>query len=154
MTCMCSNEAERANLDIYDDFKLKKNIWYPWFINKYFSFVRIILHGGVIIWPSFSRLIFLSIIRTNPPLEHKSPEICRFIKSVATMLSEIQVHRNDEKAGQLLITAMITMLGPYSCTRYDISWAADWSRWPKPTIYRILYENTGQNYSQQWELIY
>ena len=26
MTCMSSNEAERANLDIYDDFKLKKKI--------------------------------------------------------------------------------------------------------------------------------
>ena len=33
---------------------------------------------------------------------------------------------NVEKTGRLLITAMITMLGPYSRTRYDIS--ADWSR--------------------------
>ena len=28
------------NKDIYDDFKLKKTLWYSWFKYKYFSFVR------------------------------------------------------------------------------------------------------------------
>ena len=32
-----SNESERANSDIYDDFKLKKNLWSPWFMHIYFS---------------------------------------------------------------------------------------------------------------------
>ena len=26
---------------IYDDFKFKKNIWSPWFIQKYFSALRV-----------------------------------------------------------------------------------------------------------------
>ena len=29
-----SNEADRANSVIYDDFKLKKNLWSPWFIHN------------------------------------------------------------------------------------------------------------------------
>ena len=32
---MYSNEAEKTNLDIYDDFKLRKNLWSPWFVQKY-----------------------------------------------------------------------------------------------------------------------
>ena len=27
-----SNESERANKNIYDDFELNKTIWSPWFI--------------------------------------------------------------------------------------------------------------------------
>ena len=29
---MYSNEAERANQDIYDDFKLRGTLWSPWFM--------------------------------------------------------------------------------------------------------------------------
>ena len=29
-----SNESERANLDIYDDLKLKKTLWSPWFMKN------------------------------------------------------------------------------------------------------------------------
>ena len=29
-----TNEAERADWDIYDDFKLKKKLWSPWFMPK------------------------------------------------------------------------------------------------------------------------
>ena len=36
-----SNEAERANKDIYDDSKMKKTLWSSWFIQKYFSIVRV-----------------------------------------------------------------------------------------------------------------
>ena len=32
---------ERVNWDIYDDFKFKKQLWSPWFIQKYFSVVRV-----------------------------------------------------------------------------------------------------------------
>ena len=31
---MYSNEAARANKDFYDDLKLKKIIWSPWFMQK------------------------------------------------------------------------------------------------------------------------
>ena len=44
---------------------------------------------------------------------------------------------NVEKTGRLLITAMITMLGRYFRTRYDIS--ADWSRWPSRPISSLRY---------------
>ena len=36
-----SNEAERANWDIYDEFKLKKTFWFPWFTQNYLIFVRV-----------------------------------------------------------------------------------------------------------------
>ena len=36
-----SNESERANLDIYDSFNLKKTLWSPWFSQKYFSVARV-----------------------------------------------------------------------------------------------------------------
>ena len=36
-----SNESERANYTTYDDFKLKKPLWSPWFRTKYFSALRV-----------------------------------------------------------------------------------------------------------------
>ena len=41
---------------IYDDFKLKKTLWYPWFIQKYFSVVRI-KDPGFVSSPSHHRLL-------------------------------------------------------------------------------------------------
>ena len=38
---MYSNETERYNSDIYNDFKLKKKIWPLWFIQKYFSIAKV-----------------------------------------------------------------------------------------------------------------
>ena len=37
---MYSNKVQGANWDIYDDLKLKKILWSPCFIQKYFSVVR------------------------------------------------------------------------------------------------------------------
>ena len=34
-----SNEAERANQDVYDDFKLKKTLWSPCFFIKVFQHI-------------------------------------------------------------------------------------------------------------------
>ena len=42
---MYSNEAEKDNWDIYDDFKLKKTLWFPRFMKKYFSIVRVNIGG-------------------------------------------------------------------------------------------------------------
>ena len=36
-----SNKAERADYAINDDFKLKKPIWFLWFMHKYFSVVKV-----------------------------------------------------------------------------------------------------------------
>ena len=38
---MYSNELKRVNYHIYDDFKMKKTIWSPWFIQKYCSVGRV-----------------------------------------------------------------------------------------------------------------
>ena len=35
-----SSEAERARWNIYDDFKIKKNLWFPLFIHIYYSALR------------------------------------------------------------------------------------------------------------------
>ena len=37
---MYSNEAARANWDFYDNLKLRKTLWSPWFAQKYFNVVR------------------------------------------------------------------------------------------------------------------
>ena len=34
-----SNEAARASRDIYDNLKLRKTLWFQWFMQKYFSVV-------------------------------------------------------------------------------------------------------------------
>ena len=39
--------AERANQDIYDDFKLKKTLWFTCFMQKYFNVVRAKLYLSV-----------------------------------------------------------------------------------------------------------
>ena len=36
-----SHEAKRGDQDIYDDFKLKITLCYPWFIRKYLSALRV-----------------------------------------------------------------------------------------------------------------
>ena len=38
---MKQRKAETANQDIYEDFKLTRNLWPPWFIQKYFSPLRL-----------------------------------------------------------------------------------------------------------------
>ena len=38
---MYSNESEGAKQDIYDDLKLKKKLWSPWFMQKYLSAARV-----------------------------------------------------------------------------------------------------------------
>ena len=39
--CALSNEAERADHDIYADFRIEKILWSPWSIHKYFSVVTL-----------------------------------------------------------------------------------------------------------------
>ena len=34
--------------DIYDDLKLKKNLWTPWFIQKYFNVVMVKMKHKII----------------------------------------------------------------------------------------------------------
>ena len=51
------NEAERDNLDIYDDFKLKNTLWFPRFLQTTMVYV---VDGGPTInrqWVNDSRLL-------------------------------------------------------------------------------------------------
>ena len=40
---------KRTDQDIYDEFKLKKSFWSPWFIQNYFSVVRVRGEAGALV---------------------------------------------------------------------------------------------------------
>ena len=65
-----SNEAERADHDIDhvdDDFKFEKQIWSPWFIQTYVSFIRVNLcHVYPLSWLLHTMLHIMYLIRLSP----------------------------------------------------------------------------------------
>ena len=56
-----SNESERADEDIYDDFKLNKTLWSPWFIYKIFSDLRVTVRSQCVTINSLSAKLRIQI---------------------------------------------------------------------------------------------
>ena len=74
---MYSNESERANLDIYDDFKLKKPFGaHAWLMQKFFSVIRVsnlayvrhflYIHLSVIAISHIIVIIYRNVARRRP----------------------------------------------------------------------------------------